>query len=91
MAASDGERIARNESRIEDIRARLLSLEQEVEEVSSRNRKTEWALKLIMDANKNAHELEARRQRRLEVRLEVLAAVIAATAVLVSIVLGVIH
>lgn len=91
MPATDGERIARNESRIEDIRARLLALEQELEEVSSRNRKTEWAVKLIVDAHRNAQELEARRQRRIEVRLEILAAVIATAAVLVSIVFGVIH
>lgn len=79
-----GERIARCEQVVRDLERRVSQLARELDILASRNRKTEWAVKLVVDEQKQARLAVERRQRRLELRVEVLTGVVACAALVAT-------
>lgn len=91
MPGDLGERLASLEQVVRDLERRVSTLSHEHELLESKERKTQWAVQLILDEQKkNALDI-SHRQRRIEIRVEVLTGVVAFAALAASLVQAVLH
>jgi hypothetical protein len=84
-------RVATLEQICADFARRLSVLEHDGGERSDRLDEVEQAVRLLVASQRQAQEMQALRQRRIEVRMEVLTVVLALVAVFVSVVTAVVH
>lgn len=80
VAAPQGERIARLEQAVDDLRSDVESVREAVAADHHRLRNTEAAVNMMLEAHKKARDAEDRQYRRVELRLQVLTAVVAFAA-----------
>lgn len=80
----DGERIARNEQSISDLRSDIQELREALRGDHHRLREVESAVSLMIDAQKQARREEHNQYRRMEIKLQWLAVAVASGGLCLS-------